>query len=137
MSKDVIEGAVEQKVTGRIDGQQEIGYLSDPADEVVALVVTKPEDRRHYGVRGDADDEDGDDGDEHQGDAVTLGHLLVRPGGWSVATTGASESLDDEAVERAEDGQRHDGAKQVLCPCIGHDEVLVSPECSQLQQQQQ
>lgn len=100
MPKDVVEGAVEQKVTGWVDGQQQVGDLPNPADEVVPLVVAEPEDCRHDGVGCNADDEDNDNGDEHQGDTVTLHHLV--PGGWSVTTTGAPESLDDEKVESAE-----------------------------------
>lgn len=128
--EDVIEGAVEKEITGGVDGQQEVRDLPHTPDEVVTLVVAKPEDGRHDGVGSDADDEDDDDGDEHECDAVSLSHLV--PGGGSVATAGAPQGLDDETVEGAEDGQRHDGAKQVLGPRVGDDEVLVRPEGRQL-----
>ena len=63
MPEDAVERAVENEIRRRIDGQQEVSDLPDAANQITGFVVTELEDRRHDGIRCDADDEDHDDRD--------------------------------------------------------------------------
>ena len=133
MSKDAVEGAVEDKVARRVDGQQKVGDLADGLDQVPFVRVAEAEERRHDRVRRDADDEDEDDGDEHEGDALTTSHrtppLFAADG-----PTSASQRPDDETIQNAEDRERNDRTQHVVQPRVDNDEVLIRPKIGQLKQ---
>ena len=55
IAKDRVERAVDDEISGRVDRQQEVGDLTNAAYQVVGVVVTEAEHRRHDGVWSDAD----------------------------------------------------------------------------------
>lgn len=122
LSKDAIEGAIEQEVARRVGEQQEVGEFPNAADEVATLVVVaEPEDRREDRVRCDADDEDNDDGHQHDCDAtVAWRHVTAdtvgRRRGRRDVLGRAAQGVDDEAIECGHDEQRNDGPQNVLNP---------------------
>lgn len=112
------EGTVQNKVDSRVQKYEAVGDLPYAFCHVVLLHVAFPEKSGHDGVRGQAEDEDEDHGDEHESDSVPRAQLLA-------LHSLPPQDVDDFGVDEDEDEDRNDAPEQVLNPGVRDHELLV------------
>ena len=122
LTKDAVECAIEDEVDCRVDGQQQVSYLSDTPHHVVRLVIPETVHRRDDRVWRHAQHEHYDNGHEHDGDAASRRQAALR------RLLRAAQRAHDEVAERAQYGDGDERAHAVLRPRIGDDEAAHAPQ---------